>query len=160
MWSDWLVFWYYGFSVSALWCPLATPTILLGFSYLEHGVSLHSCSSKAQPLLFTLQEVIPPDLECGVATLGPSAPGQPPLIGRGVASLGHCPWPQRWGSSSQPLPHHHSLALLVTDPDKYTTQVFLSKEKSWPYVCFAPIVYSYSLLYWHVRKYITWLEAI
>ena len=31
MWSDWLVFCDYGFSVSALWCPLATPTISLGF---------------------------------------------------------------------------------------------------------------------------------
>ena len=31
MWSDWLVFCDYGFNVSALWCPLATPTILLGF---------------------------------------------------------------------------------------------------------------------------------
>ena len=31
MWLDWLVFCDYGFSVSALWCPLATPTILLGF---------------------------------------------------------------------------------------------------------------------------------
>ena len=31
LWSDWLVFCDYGFSVSALWCPLATPTILLGF---------------------------------------------------------------------------------------------------------------------------------
>ena len=31
MWLDWLVFCEYGFSVSALWCPLATPTILLGF---------------------------------------------------------------------------------------------------------------------------------
>ena len=31
MWFDWLLFWQYGFSVSALWCPLATPTVLLGF---------------------------------------------------------------------------------------------------------------------------------
>ena len=30
VWLDWLVFCEYGFSVSALWCPLATPTILLG----------------------------------------------------------------------------------------------------------------------------------
>ena len=28
MWSDWLVFCEYGFSVSVLWCPLPTPTIL------------------------------------------------------------------------------------------------------------------------------------
>ena len=31
LWSDWLVFWDYGFSVFALWCPLATPTVLRGF---------------------------------------------------------------------------------------------------------------------------------
>ena len=31
VWLDWLVFCEYVFSVSALWCPLATPTILLGF---------------------------------------------------------------------------------------------------------------------------------
>ena len=51
----------------------------LGFSYLGHGVSLHGCSSKAQPLLLTLDEgyllrAAPPDLECGVAPLGPPAP--------------------------------------------------------------------------------------
>ena len=28
----------------------------LGFSYLGRGVSLHGCSSKAQPLLLTLDE--------------------------------------------------------------------------------------------------------
>ena len=31
LWLDQLVFCDYGFSVSALWCPLATPTILLRF---------------------------------------------------------------------------------------------------------------------------------
>ena len=31
VWLDWLHFCDYHFSVSALWCPLATPTILLGF---------------------------------------------------------------------------------------------------------------------------------
>jgi len=48
----------------------------LGFCYLGCGVSLHSCSSKAQPLLLTLDEVAPPDLEHGVAPLGPPAPTQ------------------------------------------------------------------------------------
>ena len=33
VWLDWLVFCEYGFSVSTLWCPLATPTILLGFLF-------------------------------------------------------------------------------------------------------------------------------
>ena len=47
----------------------------LGFSYLGHGVSLHGYSSKAQPLLLTLDEgylltATPPDLEHGVAPLG------------------------------------------------------------------------------------------
>ena len=51
----------------------------LGFSYLWRGVSLHSCSSKAQPLLLTLDKgyllmATPPDLERGVAPLGPPAP--------------------------------------------------------------------------------------
>ena len=31
VWFDWLVFCEYGSSVSALWCPLATLTVLLGF---------------------------------------------------------------------------------------------------------------------------------
>ena len=62
-----------------------------GFSYLGPGVSLHNCSSKAQPLLLTLDEVTPPDLERGVAPLGPPVPTQPPLLGRGVALLGRRP---------------------------------------------------------------------
>ena len=65
VWLDWLVFCEYGFSVSALWCPLATLTILLGFllpwrggissrllqqstaaaPYLGRGVSPHCCPS-------------------------------------------------------------------------------------------------------------------
>ena len=68
----------------------------LGFSYLGRVVSLHGCSSKVQPLLLTLNEeylltVAPPDLERGVAPLGPPAPVQPLLLGRGVTPLGHCP---------------------------------------------------------------------
>ena len=74
----------------------------LGLSYLGHGVSLHGCSSKAQPLLLTLDEgylltAAPPDLEHGVAPLGPPAPMQPPLLGRGVGPPGHRPWAQVWG---------------------------------------------------------------
>ena len=54
----------------------------LGLSYLGHGVSLQGCSSKAQLLLLTLDEgylltATPPDLECGVAPLGPPVPMQP-----------------------------------------------------------------------------------
>ena len=63
----------------------------LGFSYLGRGVSLHGCSNKVQPLLLTLDEVALPDLERGVAPLSPPVPAQPPLLGRGVASLGSSP---------------------------------------------------------------------
>ena len=68
----------------------------LGFSYLGHGVSLHSCSSKAQPLLLILDEgylltTTPPDLEHGIAPVGPPAPAEPLLLGRGVAHLGPPP---------------------------------------------------------------------
>ena len=63
----------------------------LGFSYLGCGVSLHGCSSKAQLLLLTLDEgylltADPPDLECGVAPLGPPAPVQPLLLRKELLS--------------------------------------------------------------------------
>ena len=77
--ADWLVFCDYGFSVlpsDALQQHLPS---YLGFSYLGRWVCLHSCSSKAQPLLLTLDEgylptAAPPDLERGVALLVPPAP--------------------------------------------------------------------------------------
>ena len=106
LWSDWLVFCDYGFSVSALWCPLTTPTVLLGFllpwtwgissqllqqsaaatPYLGRGVSSHGCPSWPW-------------------TWGSSSP---PSCTRAAAA----PW--RWGSSSLlPLPCCHSLVLSV-----------------------------------------------
>ena len=68
----------------------------LGFSYLGRVVSLHGCFSKAQLLLLTLDKgylltAAPPDLVRGIAPLGPPAPVQPPLLGCGVARLGHRP---------------------------------------------------------------------
>ena len=58
----------------------------LGFSDLGRGVSLHVCSSKAQPLLLTLDKgchlmAAPPELERGVASLSPPAPAQPEHLG-------------------------------------------------------------------------------
>ena len=109
VWLDWLVFCEYGFSVSALWCPLATPTILLGFLLpWMWGISSR-CSSKAQPLLLILDEwyfltAALPDLQRGIVPLGPPAPVQPPLLGRGVGPPSRCPWPQTAGSSSRPPP--------------------------------------------------------
>ena len=81
----------------------------LDFSYLGCGVSLQGCSSKAQLLLLTLDEAYLltatlPDLQHGMAPLGPPVPRQPPLLGRGVDPPGHHPWPGVWGYSSWPPP--------------------------------------------------------
>ena len=89
----------------------------LGFSYLGRGVSLHGCSSKAQPLLLTLDEgylltATPPDLERGVAPFGPPAPAQQPLLGRCQGRSPHCLspcqrlHPRSWeGAKSQEQTH-------------------------------------------------------
>ena len=82
----------------------------LGFSYLGHGISLHGCSSKAQLLLLTLDEgylltTDLPDLQRGIAPLGPPAPTHPPLLGRGVGPPGHRPWPRVWEHGIAPLGH-------------------------------------------------------
>ena len=64
------------------------------------------CSSRAQPLLLTLDEgylltAALPDLQSGIAPLGSPAPAQPLLLGRGVGPPGRRPWPRPWGVSSQ-----------------------------------------------------------
>ena len=94
----------------------------LVFSYLGRGVSLHVCSSKAQPLVLTLDEgclltAALPDLQRGMAPLGPPAPRQPPLLGSGVAPPGRRPWPRIWGSSSPQFLRRHSLALSASAPE-------------------------------------------
>ena len=76
----------------------------LGFSYLGRGISLHGCSSKAQPLLLTLDEgylltAALPDLQRGIAPLGPPVP------------MEIAPW--TWGWSSQPPPLASSVGLLL-----------------------------------------------
>ena len=58
---------------------LQHPPSYLGFSYIGRGVSLHGCTSKVQPLLLTLDEgyllfAALPDIQRGIAPLGPSAP--------------------------------------------------------------------------------------
>ena len=53
----------------------------LGFSYLGVGYLLIAAL---------------PDLQRGIAPLGPPAPAQPRLLGRGFGPLGHCPWPWLW----------------------------------------------------------------
>ena len=105
----------------------------LGFSYLGHGVSFQGCSSKAQLLLLTLDEgylltAALPDLQHGIAPLGPPTPEQPPLLRLvlpaaapglqlGVAPPGCRPWPRASGGSSRPFLRCGSLALSATAPD-------------------------------------------
>ena len=117
----WLVFCQYGFSVFALWCPLARPTVLLGF--LLPWVSLQGCSSKAQPLLLILHEGYPltatlSDLQRGIGPLGPPVPVLPQLLGHGNAKrsypaseeVPHAPTPEASGGSweEQPTPKARS----------------------------------------------------
>ena len=76
VWLDWLVFCDYGFSVSALWCPLATPTILLGFLL---------------PWAWGISSRL---LQQGTAAA--------PYLGRGVSPYRSRSWPSTWDSSSRP----------------------------------------------------------
>ena len=51
MWSDWLVFCDYGFSVSSLWCRLSTPTISLTTEWsLFVSKANHSISWWSKPV--------------------------------------------------------------------------------------------------------------
>ena len=76
MWSYWLVFCDYGFSVSALWSPLTTPTVLLVFLLLwTWGISSWLVQQSTAPA---------------------------PYLGRGVSPQGHPSWPWTWSSSSWP----------------------------------------------------------
>ena len=127
VWLNCLVFCDYGFSVFALWCPLTTPTILLGFllpwmwgtssrllqqstataPYLGRGVSPHRCPF----WLWTWNWSSRPS--CTHAATAPwrwgfsswplpLASDAAPGLGCGVAPLGCRPWPRTWSSSSRP----------------------------------------------------------
>ena len=103
----------------------------LGFSYLGRRVYLHGCSSKAQPLLLTLDEgYLPtatlPNLHCEIAPLGPPAPGQSLLLGCGIGPPDLRPEAPplasgigAWGSSSGPATAPdlvHGVSPLIRDP--------------------------------------------
>ena len=76
LWSDWLVFCDYGFSVPALWCPLATPTVLPGFLLPRiWGISSRLLQESAAAA---------PYLGGGESPHGPPAPAHLLLLGHGV----------------------------------------------------------------------------
>ena len=71
-------------------------SLTLGVGYLFTAVP-----AKHSPLLLTLDEgylltAVLPDLQRGIASLGPPASMQPGLLGHGLAPLGRRPWP--WAS--------------------------------------------------------------
>ena len=75
------------------------------------GISSLCCSSKVQLLLLTLDEgylltAALPDLQRGIASLGPPEPAQPLHLGCGVAPPGHRLWPRAWGCGVAPPGHH------------------------------------------------------
>ena len=129
VWLDWLVFFEYGFSVSALWCPLVTPTILLGFlllwawgissrllqqrtaaaPYLGWGVSPYHCCSWPS----TWDSSSRPSYACADTT--PQ-----------VAPAGRCHWPLTWGVSSRLLPLTLGLVrrLAATSRQKYMEELY------------------------------------
>ena len=76
VWLDWLVFYEDGFSVCALWCPIATPTILLGF------------------LLPWAWDISSQLLQQSTATA--------PYLGWGVSPHHRPSWPLMWDGSSRP----------------------------------------------------------
>ena len=104
----------------------------LGFSYLGGGVSLHGCSSKAQPLLLTLDKgyfltAALSDLECEIAPLGPPAPAQPPLLGGGVAPPGRGPWPNSMKLSHAPEATQDGCVMVERSERMWSTGVWNGK---------------------------------
>ena len=139
MWSDWLVFCDYVLVCLPSDALSQCLPSYLGFSYLGSGLSLHGCSSQAQPLLLTLGEgclltAAPPDLKRGVAPLGPPAPMQQPLLGGGVAPLGWGPWPLGWGSSSWALPLTSGVGKLLLAATPELSQPGALGHYPWPRV--------------------------
>ena len=117
MWLDWLVFCNYGFSVSALWCPLATSTILLGFLLpWTWGISsrLLQQSAAAAPYLewghpswpwtWSSSSRLSCRCSCHSLDLGLLLLAATPNLRHGAAHLGCSSWPRAWGSSSRLRP--------------------------------------------------------
>ena len=119
VWLDWLVFCGYGFSVSALWCSLATPTIFIGFLLpWTWGISSRMLQQSAAAASYFGWGVSPHHRPSWPWTWSSSSR---PSYAHAATSA----WV--WGCSSRSLPltsdvgwlllHCHSLAVLATAPD-------------------------------------------
>ena len=122
VWLDWLVFCECGFSVSALWCPLATPTILLGFLLpWMWGISSQLLQQSAASALYLGGGVSPHRDPFWPWTWGsssrPSCARAATAPWRWGSSSRPLPRPQTWGSSSRLLMRCCSLAILAAAPD-------------------------------------------
>ena len=84
---DWLVFCENGFSVSVLWCPLATPTILLGFLL---------------PWAWGISSQL---LQQSTATA--------PYLGRGVSPYRCRSWPSTWDREDSTHGHHQGVNTVI-----------------------------------------------
>ena len=92
VWLDWLDFCDSGFSVSALWCRLATPTILRGFLLpWTCGISSRLLQQSAATARYLGRGISPHChhswLWMWSSSIVPPVPIQPPLHGRVVAVL-------------------------------------------------------------------------
>ena len=97
VWLDWLVFCEYGFSMSALWCPLATPTVLHGFLLpwaWRISSRLLQQSTAVAPYLgqWVSSHRRPSWPSTWDSSSRSSCAAQPPLLGRGVGP----PSPSLW----------------------------------------------------------------
>ena len=105
----------------------------LGFSYFGRGVSLNGCSSKAQPLLLTLDEgyllmATPPDIECGVAPLSCHAQAEPKLLGCGLLLSAAAPDLRNWVRGGE---IRLIIRLTIFFAAKYGKAHTFSKNKTW-----------------------------
>ena len=84
VWLDWLIFCVYGFSVSALWCPLGIPTVSFWFLLpWTWGISSQLLQQSAAAALYLGRGVSPHHRPSRPWTWNssscPPAPAQPPL---------------------------------------------------------------------------------
>ena len=113
VWLDWLIFCEYGFSVSALWCPLATPTILLGFLLpWAWGISSRLLQQSTAAAPYLGWGVSPYCLRCWPSTWDSSPRPSCTCVATAplVAPPGHRPRPRVWAAppSCRPWPRARS----------------------------------------------------
>ena len=128
MWPDWLVFCDYGFSVSALWSPLTTPTILLGFLLAwmwlissrllqQSTVTAPYLGRGCPPWTWTWSSSSQPSCTRATSTPWTWGSSSRPLLCHQPGTLGCCPWPWARGSSSRPhfcMVHHSQNTSVMT----------------------------------------------